>query len=115
MFARIDYTKSKQVLAYTKSILVCLMTKKIFQIILSGVKLWSNLLISTKPFTLLPLPKQKIATKRTLIMLLFALFLQKLFSSRTPLSPPRFCPAKPNNYYAKEKIVILPFALLLVD
>ena len=48
-------------------------------------------------------------------MLLFALFLQKLFSSRTPLSPPRFCPAKPNTYYDKEKIVILPFALLIVD
>ena len=38
VFARIEYTKSKQVLAYTKSISVCLMTKKIFQIILSSVK-----------------------------------------------------------------------------
>ena len=52
MSARIEYTKSKQVLAYTntKSISVCLITKKIFQIILSSVKFWSNILISTKPF-----------------------------------------------------------------
>ena len=105
VFSRIEYTKSKHVLAYTKSILVSLMTKKIFLIILSRVKFWSNILISTKPTTLLPLPKQKKATKRTLIMLLFALFLQKLFSSCTPLSPPRFCPAKPNTYYAKEKLL----------
>ena len=84
-----------------KSILVCLMTKKIFQIILSSVKFWSNILISTKPLTNLPLPKQTIATKRALVMLQFALFLQKVSSSSTPLSPLRLCPAKPNTYYAK--------------
>ena len=48
-------------------------------------------------------------------MLLFALFLQKLFSSCTPLCTPPFCPVKPNTYYAKEKIVIVTFALLLED
>ena len=88
MFARIEYTKSKQALAYTiLSILVSLMTKKNLQTILSSIEFCSNILISTKPLTHLPLPKQKIATKRALIMLLFALFLQNIFSSRTPLFP----------------------------
>ena len=79
-----------------KSISVCLMTKKIFQIILSSV---------SKPLTHLPLPKQTIATKRAFIMLLFTLFLQKIFSSRSPMSSPHLCPAKPNTYYAKDKLL----------
>ena len=68
-----------------KSISVCLMTKEIFQIILSSTKFWSNILISTKPLTHLPLLKQTIATKRALMMLLFVLFLQKY--SPTPPCP----------------------------
>ena len=84
-----------------KSILVCLMTKKSFQIILSSVKFLSNILISTKPLPHLPLPKQTIATKSALIMLQFALFLQIVVSYSTPLSPLRLCPAKPNIYYVK--------------
>ena len=83
-----------------KSISFCQITKKVFQVILSSVKSWSNIWISTKPLTHLPLPKQTITTKRALVMLQFALFLQKVFSS-TPLSPLRLCPAKPNTYYAK--------------
>ena len=70
-----------------KSISVCLLTKKIFQIILRSVKFWSNILISTKPLTHLPLPKQKIATKRALIMLLFALFYKKNINLPSPLVP----------------------------
>ena len=70
-----------------KSYPVCLMTKKIFQIILSRVKFWSYILISTKPLTHLPLTKQTKATNKVLKMLLFALFLQKNILLPHPLFP----------------------------
>ena len=70
-----------------KSISVCLMTKKIFQIILSSSKFWSNILISTKHLTHLPLPKQTIATKRAIVMLLFALLFTKIILLQHPHVP----------------------------
>ena len=73
--------------------LVGLMTykNKIFYIILSSAKFRFNIsMISTQPRTHLPLPKHKIATKRGLIMLQLALFLQKIFS-HTPFPPLLSC------------------------